>query len=34
MPGTSRMPVSLREGFHSVRRRSRANPWELLNLDL
>jgi hypothetical protein len=29
------MPVSLREGFNSVRRRSQVtNPWALLNLDL
>ncbi|KAK4102676.1 PLP-dependent transferase [Parathielavia hyrcaniae] len=36
MPGTSRMPVSLRGTFNNVRRRSRAinNPLGLLNLDL
>ncbi|KAK4667293.1 Dihydrosphingosine phosphate lyase [Podospora pseudopauciseta] len=37
MPGTSRMPVSLREGFNNVRNRSRAgSPLALgmLNLDL
>lgn len=36
MPGTSRMPVSLRESFNNVRRRSRAgwNPSLMLNLDL
>jgi hypothetical protein len=30
------MPVSLRESFNTVRRRSRAvrNPWGLLDLDL
>ncbi|KAK4242097.1 hypothetical protein C8A03DRAFT_40518 [Achaetomium macrosporum] len=37
MPGTSRMPVSLRESFNNVRKRSRVtrgNPLEMLNLDL
>ncbi|AEO61944.1 hypothetical protein MYCTH_2312755 [Thermothelomyces thermophilus ATCC 42464] len=36
MPGTSRLPVSLREGFNTVRRRSRAgwDPSLMLNLDL
>ncbi|KAL2149653.1 hypothetical protein VTH82DRAFT_8305 [Thermothelomyces myriococcoides] len=36
MPGTSRIPVSLREGFNTVRRRSRAgwDPSLMLNLDL
>ncbi|KAK3304594.1 pyridoxal phosphate-dependent transferase [Chaetomium strumarium] len=37
MPGTSRMPVSLREGFNNVRKRSRVtrgNPLEMLSLDL
>jgi sphinganine-1-phosphate aldolase len=37
MPGTSRMPISLRESFNNVRKRSRvraANPLEMLSLDL
>jgi hypothetical protein len=35
MTGTSRLPVSLREGFNSVRKRSQAsNPLAMLNLDL
>ncbi|KAJ4307186.1 Dihydrosphingosine phosphate lyase [Collariella sp. IMI 366227] len=35
MPGTSRMPVSLREGFNNVRNRSRvSNQLAVLNLDL
>ncbi|KAK5661484.1 hypothetical protein OQA88_11388 [Cercophora sp. LCS_1] len=35
MPGTSRMPVSLRESFNSVKRRSHPNnPLQVLSLDL
>jgi hypothetical protein len=39
MPGTSRMPVSLRESFNNVRNKARArpvwsNPLQLLSLDL
>ena len=35
MPGTSRIPVSLRQGFNNVRKRSRvSNPLQMLNLDL
>ncbi|KAK3321010.1 pyridoxal phosphate-dependent transferase [Cercophora scortea] len=35
MPGTSRMPISLRESFNSVKRtRPPNNPWQVLNLDL
>ncbi|KAM7206294.1 Pyridoxal phosphate-dependent transferase [Rhypophila sp. PSN 637] len=35
MPGTSRMPVSLRESFNSVKkRRPQGNPLQVLNLDL
>ncbi|KXX79979.1 Sphingosine-1-phosphate lyase [Madurella mycetomatis] len=35
MPGTSRIPVSLREGFNAVRKKSQAsNPLGVLNLDL
>lgn len=36
MPGTSRMPVSLRESFNSVRRSrpGTANPLHALSLDL
>ncbi|KAL2257265.1 hypothetical protein VTK26DRAFT_414 [Humicola hyalothermophila] len=35
MPGTSRVPVSLRAGFNNIRRKSRAsNPLEIINLDL
>ncbi|KAK4115811.1 putative sphingosine-1-phosphate lyase, partial [Canariomyces notabilis] len=35
MTGTSRLPVSLREGFNSVRKRSQAsNPLAMLNMDL
>ncbi|KAL2126565.1 hypothetical protein VTI74DRAFT_670 [Chaetomium olivicolor] len=35
MPGTSRMPVSLRESFNNVRKRSRTgNQLAMLNLDL
>ncbi|KAI1400441.1 PLP-dependent transferase [Hypoxylon fuscum] len=35
MPGSSRMPISLRESFNSVQKRSRAiNPQQIFNLDL
>ncbi|KAK3371677.1 pyridoxal phosphate-dependent transferase [Lasiosphaeria ovina] len=34
MPGTSRMPVSLRESFNTVKRSRPANTLQLLNLDL
>ncbi|RYP46141.1 hypothetical protein DL768_007616 [Monosporascus sp. mg162] len=35
MPGSSRIPVSLRESFNSVKKRSRpSNPLQMLNLDL
>ncbi|KAK3683660.1 pyridoxal phosphate-dependent transferase [Podospora appendiculata] len=35
MPGTSRMPISLRESFNSVKRtRPPNNPWQVLNVDL
>ncbi|ROT43258.1 sphingosine-1-phosphate lyase [Sodiomyces alkalinus F11] len=34
MPGTSRMPVSLRDSFNQVRRSRNTNPFLVLNLDL
>lgn len=34
MPGTSRMPVSLRESFNSVKRSRPTNPLQVLSLDL
>ncbi|KAH8174881.1 pyridoxal-dependent decarboxylase conserved domain-containing protein [Sarocladium implicatum] len=34
MPGSSRMPVSLRNGLESVKRRRHALTWDLINLDL
>ncbi|KAL2759408.1 hypothetical protein ACRALDRAFT_1047228 [Sodiomyces alcalophilus JCM 7366] len=34
MPGTSRMPVSLRDSFNQVRRSRNTNPFLILNLDL
>jgi len=34
MPGTSRMPISLRESIASVKRRRPAGPLLLLNLEL
>lgn len=34
MPGSSRMPVSLRESFNNVKRKRQANPFLVLNLDL
>jgi len=34
MPGTSRMPVSLREGFNSVKKARPRNPLQVLNLNL
>ncbi|KAK1772532.1 putative sphingosine-1-phosphate lyase [Phialemonium atrogriseum] len=34
MPGTSRMPISLRESFNSVKKARPRNPLAVLNLDL
>ncbi|ORY56112.1 pyridoxal phosphate-dependent transferase [Pseudomassariella vexata] len=34
MPGSSRMPISLRESFNSVKRNRPNNPLQVLNLDL
>ncbi|CRK22760.1 hypothetical protein BN1723_012761 [Verticillium longisporum] len=34
MPGSSRMPVSLRDGFNHVKKSRQTNPFLILNLDL
>ncbi|KAH8888296.1 PLP-dependent transferase [Thozetella sp. PMI_491] len=34
MPGTSRMPISLRDSFNSVKKARPSNPLQMLNLDL
>jgi len=34
MPGSSRMPISLRDSFNSVKRKTPASPLLILNLDL
>ncbi|CAJ2508704.1 Uu.00g137300.m01.CDS01 [Anthostomella pinea] len=34
MPGSSRMPISLRESLNSVKRSRPSNPWQVINLDL
>ena len=34
MPGTSRMPVSLRQGIDSVKRSRPRNPMQVVNLNV
>ncbi|KAI0162797.1 pyridoxal phosphate-dependent transferase [Pestalotiopsis sp. NC0098] len=34
MPGSSRMPISFRESFDSIKKSRPANPWSVVNLDL
>ncbi|KAK9778803.1 putative Sphingosine-1-phosphate lyase [Seiridium cardinale] len=34
MPGSSRMPISLRESFDSIKKNRPKNPWSVVNLDL
>ncbi|KAH6656773.1 sphingosine-1-phosphate lyase [Truncatella angustata] len=34
MPGSSRMPISLRESFESIKRNRPRDPWSVVNLDL